>query len=69
MAGDVERDQWNRADVQLVAVVEQAIELRAIAGELGAFVENLPEYALDGDDLAADGEFPAQFLLEVGAGR
>ena len=54
MAGDMKRYQWDVADHQRVAIVEQAIELRPVAGELGAFIEDFSKDAQHRDDLASD---------------
>ena len=56
------------ADRVGVAVVEQPVELRAVALELGALVEDLAEGVLHDGDVAADAELAAQLLLDVGRG-
>ena len=56
------------ADRVGVAVLEQAVELAAVALELGAFVEDLAEGLLNDGDLVADAELAAELLLDVGRG-
>ena len=51
-----------------IAVAQQAIELRAVAGELGAFVEDLAERLLHGVYLGADRQLAAELLLQIGRG-
>ncbi len=58
VARDMERNQRDIADRQRVAVDKQAIELRAVAGEASALVEDLAEDVLDGDDIGTDDELP-----------
>jgi hypothetical protein len=48
---------------------EQRVELRAVALELGAFVEDLAEGVLHDHDLAADADLAAELLLDVGRSR
>jgi hypothetical protein len=57
-----------RADLVGVAVLEQGVELRAVALELGAFVEDLAEGVLHDHDLVADADLAAELLLDVGRG-
>jgi hypothetical protein len=45
------------------------VELAAIAGEAAAGIEQLAEHLLHLADVAADGDAPAELLLEVGRGR
>jgi hypothetical protein len=52
-----------------VAILEQRVELRAVALELGAFVEDLAEGVLHHGDLVADADLAAELLLDVGRGR
>ena len=63
MPGNMKRDQWDVADHQHITVIDQAIELRAVAGEHGAFVEDFGERTLDGDNLTPDHELAAKLLL------
>ena len=68
MTRDVQRNDRNGPEREFIAVAEQAVELRSVAREFGAFVENLAEHVLDDGDGRANGEFPAELFLEVGAG-
>ena len=56
----MQSDEAKSAQGQRVAVVEEAVELRAVAGELRAGVEDLAEHLLHPHDLAADGELAAE---------
>jgi hypothetical protein len=58
-----------RAERELVAVAEQPVELAAVALELGAGVEHLAEGLLHHDDVVADAELAAEFLLHIGRRR
>jgi hypothetical protein len=55
MAGHMQHRGLQPADLEPVAVVEQMVELAAVAAEVGPFVEDLAEHRLDGEDLMADG--------------
>jgi hypothetical protein len=57
------------ADLVGVAIVEQPVELAAVALELGAFVEDLAEGVLHDGDVLADADLAAQLLLDIGRGR
>jgi hypothetical protein len=54
------------ANIVGVAVLEEGVELRAIALELGAFVEDLAEGVLHDHDLVADADLAAELVLDVG---
>ena len=56
----------HRADHVGVAVLEQTVELAAVALEFGAFVEDLAEGLLHDGDLLADAELAAELALDVG---
>lgn len=51
------------------AVVEQGVELRPVAAELGAEVEDAPERLLHGDDGAPDRQPPAEPGAQEGCRR
>ncbi len=68
VARHVQRYHRYAADAEAVAVTEQTVELGAVPGEGGAFVEDLAEHVLDGEDLAADRELAAEPLLKIGGG-
>jgi hypothetical protein len=68
MAGRVHREAGHSADLVGVAVVEQPVELRAVALELGAFVEDLAEGVLHHGDVAPDADLAAQLPLDIGRG-
>ena len=57
------------ADRIAVAVLEQAVELAAVALELGSLVEDLAEGFLNDRDVLADTEPAAEFALDVGRRR
>ena len=57
------------ADRVGIAVLEQPVELAAVALELGAFVEDLAEHLLHDRDVLADAELAAELALDVGRGR
>ena len=57
------------ADLVGVAVLEQPVELAAVALELGAFVEDLAEGVLHDRDVLADAELAAELALDVGRSR
>lgn len=69
MAGKMQRHSLKPANLKPIAILEQAVEFRAIASELGAFVENLAEYVLDVNDLATDRERAAELVLKIRRGR
>src|SRR5581483_10774164 len=52
-----------------VAILEQAVELAAVAAEFGALVEDLSERLLDGEDVVANSDSAAELLLDVGRSR
>ena len=62
----MERDAFEFADPEGFTIVEQVIELRPVALELGASVEQLAEDILHLDDVAADGELAAELFLQIG---
>ena len=57
------------ADLVGVAVLEQPVELAAVALELGAFVEHLAEGVLHDGDVLADADLAAELALDIGRGR
>jgi hypothetical protein len=57
------------ADIVGVAVLEQGVELRAVALELGAFVEDLAEGVLHDHDLVTDADLAAELVLDVRRSR
>ena len=69
VAGGVEGERLHRADFVGVAIFKERVELRTIALELGAFVEDFAKGLLHVDDLGADADFPAELLLQVRRGR
>ncbi len=60
MAGCVHRAGLDRADLEGVAILEQVVELAAVALEFGAGIEDLAEGVLDDGDLVADAEPAAE---------
>ncbi|MNE70426.1 hypothetical protein D3C80_1662170 [compost metagenome] len=68
VARDVQGGRLQPADGEAVSVVEQLVELAAVAAELGPFIEDFAEGVLDLDDVAADGQATAQALLQIGRG-
>jgi hypothetical protein len=69
VAGRVDREGAHAADHVGVAILEQRVELAAVALELGAFVEDLAEGVLHHGDVAADADLAAELLLDVGRAR
>ena len=67
--GRLQRGGFERADGEDVAVLDQPVELRAVALELGAFVEDLAKSLLHHADAGADRDLAAEPLLEIGRGR
>ena len=57
------------ADLVGVAILEQPVELAAVALELGALVEHLAEGVLHDGDVLADADLAAELALDVGRGR
>lgn len=57
------------ADGKGLAVVQQAVELAAVAAEITASVEDAPEHLLHGGDTAADGDASAEQPLQIRRGR
>lgn len=55
MTRHVQCDAFQLADLESLAVLEQLIELRSVAFEIGACIEELAEYLLHADDIASDG--------------
>lgn len=69
VAGRVQHVAPHLPDVQAVALGEEAVELAAVALELGTLVEDLAEGVLNHRDLLADPDPAAQPLLDIGRGR
>ncbi len=69
MAGRQHGERRHRADPVGVAILEQAVELAAVALELGALVEDLAEHLLHDLDVLADAELAAELPLNVGRRR
>ena len=68
MAWRVQHVAAHLADVKAVALFEERVELRAVALELGALVEDLAEGVLDDPDVVADADLAAELLLKIGRG-
>ncbi len=69
MAGCIKDKSLHPADAVAVTILEQGVELAAIALEFGAFIEDLAEGVLHHGDLVTDADFSAQFLLNIGGRR
>ena len=69
VAGCVDRADLHGADLVFVAILEQAVELAAVALEFGAFVEDLAEYVLNDLDVLANADLAAELFLNIGRGR
>ena len=67
--GRVHGEGRHAADRVGVAVLEQPVELAAVALELGAFVEDLAEGLLHDGDVLADADLAAELALDIGRGR
>src|SRR4051812_26093313 len=57
------------ADRIAIAVLEQPVELAAVARELGIFVKHLAKGILHHGDALADADLAAKFRLDVGRSR
>lgn len=68
MARRVHVESLHVADLVSVAILEQVIELRPVALELGAFVEDLPEGVLHDHDLRTDPDLAARLLPDIRRG-
>jgi hypothetical protein len=66
VSGGVHDEDRHRADLIGIAILEQPVELAAIAPELGALVEDLAEGVLHDDDVLANADLAAELLLDVG---
>jgi len=64
----VDRERLHLTDVVGIAVLEQGIELAAVALEFGAFVEHFTKGLLHNHDLVADTDLATQTLLNIGCG-
>ena len=69
MARRVQHVTAQLADVETVAFDEKLVELRPVALELGAFVEDLAERVLHHGDTVADPDLAADLFLDIGRGR
>ena len=69
VAGRVQDIRAHLPDHQAVAFAEQPVELRAVALEPGAFVEDLAEGFLHHGDAFADPDLATQPFLDIGRGR
>src|SRR3546814_19246020 len=57
------------ANLERLAIVEQLVELRAVAFEVGTGVEQLTKHLLHANDVAAYRKLPAELLLKIGSSR
>jgi 3-hydroxyacyl-CoA dehydrogenase len=69
MAGGVHDIAAQLANLNAVTIGKQAVELRAVALKLGAFIEHFAEGILDIGDPGADADFAAELLLDIGRCR
>ena len=69
MAGRMHCVSCHGPDLVALAVAEQPVELRTIALELGAFVEDLAEGVLYDGDILTDPEFSSKLILDKGSCR
>ena len=69
MARGGEEFRLERADLEALAVLEQVVELRAVAGEAALGVVDLGEGVLDGGDPRADPDPPAERVAQVRGSR
>ena len=65
VAGRVHGRDLKATDFDVVSIVQQPVELAAVAGEFGACVEKLAKGVLHGGDVRADGQPAAQVLVQV----
>src|SRR5699024_10345243 len=56
------------ADLEVLLVFEQLIELTAVTGKLAAGIEDFAEHLLYFTNMCADGETPSGVLLNPGCG-
>src|SRR4029453_17889145 len=63
VAGGVHGVSFDRAELERVAILEEAIELAAVALELGAGIEDLSEGVLNEGNLLADAKPSPELLL------
>jgi len=66
VAGRMDDKHLHIADPVGIALREQGVELRSVALKLCALVEYLAEDVLHDQDVAADADLAAQFLLDIG---
>ncbi len=64
----VHRKGVHVADLVGVAVLEERVELRAVALEFGAFIEDFAEGVLNNHDLFANADFATQLGLDIRRG-
>ncbi len=69
MAGGMQGKTLQATYLVGIAIGEELVELRAVALEFRTLVENLAECVLHGENVLADADFAAQFLLNVGRAR
>jgi len=68
MAGRVHHPRGEIADGEGVAILEQAVELAAVAGDAGTGIEDPAEGLLDRRDMLADAELRAEARLQEVSG-
>ena len=69
VAGHMQHRRLQPADLEPVTVVEQVVELAAVAAEVGPLVEDLAEDLLHGEDFMANRQLTAELFLEIGRRR
>ena len=69
MAGRLHGEGRHRADAVGVAVLEEPVELAAVAAKVRSLVEDLAEGLLHDGDVCADAKLPAELALNVGRRR
>ena len=62
-------ENFHATDAVGVSILEQPVELAAIALELRALIEDLAENLLDNPDVLPNAQLAAAFLLNIGCRR
>ena len=61
----MEGNAFQLADLEGLAVLEQLVELRSVAFEVGARIEELAEYLLHANDAASYSKLTAEPFLQI----
>ena len=69
MAGHVHHRHFEIADLERVAISEQAVKIRSVPLKFGSGVEQFAEYVLYRHDMFANGNLAAELFLQIGRSR